>query len=86
MLRNAVTAAEAAAGVEQEAAASTAAAAAADAASQCLRVAGLYYGGDLQELFVRQLQRYRYNSWIPLIGAWRVAIVIQYVARSVLCY
>jgi hypothetical protein len=46
-----------------------AAAAAADAASQCLRVAGLYYGGGLQELFVRQLQRFKYNSWIPLIVA-----------------
>jgi hypothetical protein len=95
MLSNAATAVEAAAthapataaGVEQQpqeptAAASTAAGA--DAASQCLRVAGLYYGGDLQELFVRQLQRYRYNSWIPLIGACRAAIVIQYAARSVL--
>jgi hypothetical protein len=64
----AAAAAAAAVGSESEQLQQQDAAAAADAAAHCLRVAGLYYGG-LQELFVRQLQRFKYNSWIPLIGA-----------------
>jgi hypothetical protein len=45
----------------------TNAAAAAACAGSSLRVLSTYYPG-LQGLFVDQLQRYKYNKWIPLVG------------------
>lgn len=32
-----------------------------------LRVVGVYYGAQ-QQLFVEQLQRFKYDNWIPLVG------------------